>query len=250
MPLSFRRRRQGDRPLDVASPEEDRKILIRREELAVLHDPRSQIAEQFRGLRNSILALNPDGAPRSIVLTSAVSGEGKTIATLNLAIALAELPGTEVVVVDGDLREPSVERYLGLPLRQGLTDVLAGRLPLDEAIRPTSLPAVSIIGAGNLPENPSQLIGSDRMRTVLNTLKRKFSYVLVDTPEAMTISDASLIGAMADGIVLVVRLGVTPRHLVEQTYNTLESLGGNVLGTCVTGAAEVDTAKDYTLEGE
>lgn len=94
------------------------------------------------------------------------------------------------------------------------------------------------MGAGNLPDNPSQLLGSERMRTVLGSLKRRFTYVLIDTPEALRISDASLLGGIADGIVLVVRLGITPRHQVEQTHNTLEALGGNVLGTCLTGAEE------------
>src|SRR6185295_11018097 len=112
-------------------------------------------------------------------------------------------------------------------------------------IRVTSVPGVSVIGAGAMPENPSELLGSDRMRTLMLSCKQRFSYILIDTPEAMTISDASLLGAMADGIVLVVRLGSTPRHYVEQTSNLLESMGGNVLGTCLTGANEVDTASRY-----
>ena len=116
--------------------------------------------------------------------------------------------------------------------------MLSGSCDLDSAIRPTSVPGVQVMGAGTLPDNPSQLLGSERMRTVLGTLKRGFSYVLIDTPEALRISDASLLGGIADGIVLVVRLGLTPRHHVEQTHNTLEALGGNVLGTCLTGAEE------------
>src|SRR6185295_6125956 len=112
-------------------------------------------------------------------------------------------------------------------------------------IRVTSVPGVSVIGAGAMPENPSELHGSDRMRTLMLSCKQRFSYILIDTPEAMTISDASLLGAMADGIVLVVRLGSTPRHFVEQTHNMLENLGGNVLGTCLTGASIEDTSERY-----
>ncbi len=224
---------------------ESSSILVRREELAVVRDPRGQIAEQFRALRNSIHALNPDGASHTLVVTSALPGEGKTVATLNLALAMAELSGVEVLVVDADLHDPSVEGYLDLPRRQGLSEALSGRLPLDRAIRPLSVPGVSVMGAGSPPGNPSELLASERMRTLLNQLRQRFSYVLLDTPEAMTISDASLLGAMADGILLVVRLGSTPRHFVEQTHNTLESLGGNVLGTCLTGAHELDTSKGY-----
>ena len=232
--------------LQPADPEEARKVPVRREELAVVTDPRGQIAEQFRSLRNSIHALNPDGASHTLVLASALRGEGKTVACLNLALALAELPGTEVLCVDADLHHPALETYLELPRRQGLTEILRGKLPIDAGVRRTSARGVSVLGAGSLPPNPSELLGSDRMRTVLNQLRQRFSYVLIDTPEAMTISDASLLGAMADGVLLVVRLGETPRHYVEQTVNQLEALGSNVLGTCLTGAQLEDTSKSYS----
>ncbi|MEL6430830.1 MAG: CpsD/CapB family tyrosine-protein kinase [Planctomycetota bacterium] len=238
-------KKQGAGGLRAAEPDEARSTPIRREELAVHLDPRGQIAEQFRSLRNSIHAMNPDGASHTLVVTSAVRGEGKTVSTLNLALALAELPGMEVLVLDADLHAPSIESYLGLPRRQGLTEVLAGSLAIGAAIRPTSVQGVSVMGAGALPRNPSELIGSERMRTVLNALRQRFTYVIIDTPQALNISDASLIGAMADGVLVVVRLNETPRHYVEQTINTLEGLGGNVLGTCLTGATEVDTAQDY-----
>ena len=140
------RRRVAEGPLQRADADEARALPVRSEEIALIHAPRSQIAEQFRGLRNSITALNPDGAPRSVVLTSAVRGEGKSVATLNLAIALAELPGIQVLVVDGDLHQPSIETYLGLPWRQGLADVLRGGCPLDAGIRQTSIPNVSVLG--------------------------------------------------------------------------------------------------------
>ncbi len=230
-------------PLQRAEADEDRLVPARREELPMIVAPRSQIAEQFRGLRNSIQALNPDGAPRTVVLTSALRGEGKTVATLNLAVALAELPGIQVLVVDANLHQPAIEEFLGLQRRQGLADVLRGACPLDAALRQTSIGGVSLLGSGSLPDNPSKLLGSDRVRTLIDTLKQRYSYVLIDTPEAMTTSDACLLGAMADGIVLVVRLGSTSRQFVEQTHNTLEALGGNVLGTLLTGAHSLDTAR-------
>ncbi|MDP6538408.1 MAG: CpsD/CapB family tyrosine-protein kinase [Planctomycetota bacterium] len=222
--------------LGRADPDEARSTPVRREEIQMIGEPRGPIAEQFRSLRNSIIALNPDGAPRTVVLTSAVEGEGKTVSTLNLAIALAELPGIQVLVIDGDLHAPAVEDYLGVTRCQGLADVLRGACAIDAAIRPTSIDQVALMGSGTLPGNPSKLLGSDRMRTVLNSLKQRYSYVLIDTPAAMSISDASLLGAIADGIVLVVRLESTPRPFVEQTLNDLEAMGGNVLGTCLTGA--------------
>lgn len=244
MAARLTRTKQALTGLKPPEPGEARSIPLRREEIAMVAAPRSQIAEQFRGLRNSITALNPDGASHTMVVTSALRGEGKTVASLNLAVAMAELPGTEVLVVDADLHHPALERFLELPRRQGLTEVLQGTLPLDQAIRPTSVPGLSIVGPGELPPNPSELLGSDRMRSVMNRLRQRYSYVILDTPEAISISDASLLGAMADGIVLVVRLGDTPRHYVEQAANQLEALGGNLLGTCLTHASLADTSED------
>ncbi|MFT7487035.1 MAG: succinoglycan biosynthesis transport protein ExoP [Candidatus Paceibacteria bacterium] len=205
------------------------------EEIRMISKPRGAIAEQFRNLRNSIIALNPDGASRTVVITSAVKGEGKSVATVNLALALAELPGNEVLVLEANMHDPSIEGFFGLERRAGLADVLRGRCALDAAVRRTVHSGVSLVGAGNLPDNPSRLLGSERTRVVLNKLKQRYSYVLIDTPEALSISDASLLGAIADGILLVVRLGSTPKSMVEQTNNQLEGLGGNVLGTCITG---------------
>jgi capsular exopolysaccharide synthesis family protein len=225
----------ADNSLTLAEPGSGRECEITAEEIRMVSQPRGQIAEQFRNLRNSIAALNPDGAPRTVVLTSAIAGEGKTVAAVNLAVAMAELPGKQVLLVDADLHHPGIEGYLGQERHQGFSDVLRGKCALDGAIRATSVDGLSVMGAGTLPDNPSKLLGSERTRVVLNMLKQRFSYVLIDTPEALSISDASMLGAMADGILLVVRLGYTAKHLVEQTHNQLETLGGNVLGTCLTG---------------
>jgi capsular exopolysaccharide synthesis family protein len=227
----------------VAVADEGKTLVITREEIVLATDPRGQVAEQFRGLRNSIVALNPEGAPRTVVMTSALRGEGKSVATVNLALALAEMPGIHVLLIDANMHSPSVEECLSMPRRQGLSELLSGRLPLDHAIRVTSVPNVAVLGAGSVARNPSELLASERMKTLLSSLKRRYNYVVIDTPEATTTSDASLLGAIADGVVLVVRQNTTPRQYVEQTYNLLESLGANVLGTLLTGAQMRDTAR-------
>lgn len=237
----FRRPAGSGAALQQAEPDESRKVSFDREEIAIARDPRGPIAEQFRQLRNSITALNPEGAPRTVVMASALRGEGKTVATINLGLAMSEVPGTRVLLVDGDLHRPGLEDYLGLPRRQGLVEVIGGTCPIDRAIRATSVEGVSVLGPGTLPRNPSELLGSDRVKMVFGAFKQRFKYILIDTPEAATISDASMLGALADGIVLVVRLGSTPRNLVEETYNRLESLGGNVLGTLLTGTTPEPT---------
>lgn len=230
-------------PLPVADPESSRRVPITREELVVVSQGSSQHAEQFRALRNSLVALNPDHAPRTVVLTSALRGEGKTTATLNLAFALAEMPGSKVLVIDANLHAPAVEQYLGVARAQGLCELIGGRLSPDQAIRPTSLSGVSFIGPGAKPTKPSELLASERMRSLLRTLKQRFNYVLIDTPESTTTSDAALLAAMADGVVLVVRIGSTPRSYVDQACRTLEAMGANLLGTCLTGAELPNTAR-------
>lgn len=239
--LPFQKKRSNE-PLAPPDPAEDRNIDLGSEELAMLRQPRSAIAEQVRQLRNSIQALNPDGAPRTMVVTSSVEGEGKSVGALNLALAFAELPRMRVLVLDADLHRPSIEDYLGLPHRQGLTELLRGELALDLALRQTSVPGLCVMGPGRLPDKPSELLGSDRVQTVLAQLRQRFDYVVIDTPPALAINDSALLGAMADGIILVVRLHATQRHLVEQAYNLLENMGGNVLGTMLTAAGEPDTA--------
>ncbi len=227
-------------PLQPAPRGEGRDIPARREELILLRRPLGQTAEQFRRLRNTLQALNPDGASRAILLTSALRGEGKTVATLNLAIAMAELPQLRVLVVDGDIMNPTLEHYLGLPRRQALTELLRGTLILDEAIRATSIERLDVIGAGDVPENTAEILNEDRIRATLHACKRRYDYVLIDAPAALSIVHPSMIGSIADGILLVVRLGKTPKHLVEEAFRLLEGLGGNVLGTCLTGAEQAD----------
>ena len=221
---------------EIASRGESKETPIQVKDLRVHSDPRGRVAEQFRTLRNSIQAINPDGAPRNLVLTSAQEGEGKTTALLNLAMALVELPHLRVLVIDGNLHKPALEKRLGLPRRQGLAELLAGGLDIDQATRETSIPRLYVMGSGQPPANPPQYVGTDRMGSVLHTLKRTFDYVLIDSPAVLEFNDASLMAGLADGAMIAVRLGMTPKYLVEQAVGVLEGMGANVLGTCVLGA--------------
>lgn len=223
--------------LDPPVPDEGRELSIEREELVMIHASHSPAAEQFRRMRNSIQALNPDGAARSILLTSAIEGEGKTVATLNLGLAMIELPHLRVCVVDGNRFHPSVENYLGLPRRQGLGEILSGSLTLDQAIRATSIDRFDIVGAGAQTTDP--VLNVQRMRQVLHQLKRRYDYVLLDAPPVLRAAHPSLLASIADGILLTVRMGSTSKQLVEEAFSMLENLGGNILGTCATSVDEI-----------
>jgi capsular exopolysaccharide synthesis family protein len=223
-----------------APSEEGAGTPITREELVVHVAPNSPIAEQYRRMRNSLQSLNPDGAARSILVTSSIEGEGKTVSTLNLGLALAELPNLRILVIDGDFARSSVERYLDLPPRQGLSELLGGTITMDQAIRSTSVERFDVVGPGAPIAGQAEVLNVDRIRAVLNALKRRYDYILVDVPPVLTMNHPSVLGSIADGILLVVRLGKTPKPLVEEAFSMLENLGGNVLGTCVTGTGEVD----------
>jgi len=218
--------------LETANPGEGRELALGREELVVLRAPASQAAEQFRRFRNSLLALNPDGAARSMLITSAVEREGKSVAAVNLALSLVEVPNLRLCLVDSDRLNPSVEGYLGHPRRQGLTELLQGSITIDQAIRQTAIERFDFIGTGASSPNPA--LDLERLQALLNSLKRRYDYVLVDAPAVLSTNHPSLIGSVVDGILLVVRIGSTAKGLVEEAYQMLEGLGGNVLGTVAT----------------
>lgn len=222
--------------LEIAERGESKDQPIMNEELQLLAAPEGRIAEQFRSLRNSIQAMNPDGAPRNLCVTSATEGEGKTTTALNLALAMAELPHLTVLVIDANFHAPGIEAALGLPRRQGLSELFAGKLDPDRAVRETSVKRLHIMSAGSLAGNPAQYLGNDRMATLLQMLKQRFDYVIVDGPATLEYNDASQLATKTDGVLLAVRLGQTPKHLVEQAVTLLEGLGANVLGSVALGA--------------
>lgn len=218
------------------------------------HGPTSFRAEQVRSLRNKLIVMNPDGSSRTLVITSAIQGEGKTVTVLNLGIAMAELESHRILVVDFDLRKPSVERFLGLNREPGLTELLMGSVTLDRAIRSSGITNLDIIGAGGRPQNPSELLTSRRVDELLAELKEQYNYILLDTPPVVPITDAGILSAKCDGTLLVIGLEQAPRKMVKEALRNLEDLGANILGTFVTGVRGADPASNerysYKVEEE
>ena len=231
-PMGLFGQKNQTEPLIAAQPDESRQAPMLREELVMVNAPHSQLAEQYRRMRNSVQAMNADGAARSIMMTSAIEGEGKSVTTVNLAVAMAELSGQRVCIVDANRFNPSVENYMSMPQRQGLGELLASKLTMDEALRRTSVDRLDVIGAGGNDTN--LVLNVDRVRSLLNTLKRRYDYVLLDSPAVLRANHPSLLASIADGILIVVRMGHTPKQLVEEAVGMLENLGGNLLGTCAT----------------
>ncbi|HQH28734.1 MAG TPA: CpsD/CapB family tyrosine-protein kinase, partial [Oligoflexia bacterium] len=175
--------------------------------------PRSFATESYRVIRTAILLSSADNPPKTLLVTSAKKGEGKTTFILNLAAALSQA-GSKTLVVDADLRRPSVGRYFSIPSRTaGLADFLAGMKELDEVLRSTPIDRLFIIPAGSEVPNPAELIGSRKMAELLRQLAEQYDYVLVDTPPVLPATDAVSLSHAVDGVVLVVRGHVTVKHM-------------------------------------
>ena len=206
----------------------------RRKEAAISFDrDNSTIAEAFRKLRTNLQFLAVDNPPRLIVIASSLPGEGKTTTAINLALALAEAEH-DVVVIDGDMRRPKLAQYLGLVGAVGFSNVLSGAATLDDAIQETRFPRLSVLTAGAIPPNPSELLGSQAAKKVLSDLKAKFDYVIVDSSPLLAVTDAAVLAASADGVLMMTRFGSTKREQLAHAIKSLEDVGAPVLGSVFT----------------
>ncbi len=184
--------------------------------------------EALRKLRTNLRFVDVDNQPRSIVVTSANVSEGKSTVASNLAWVLAE-SGEQVVLIDADLRRSAVARMFDIDGSVGLSQVLAGSASLADAIQPSELSGLSILAAGAIPPNPSELLGSHRMEALIDELQRD-SFVILDAPPLLPVTDAALLTRAADGALVVVKHGSTRSEDAERAGEALTSVGGKVLG--------------------
>ena len=191
-------------------------------------DARSPIAEAYRAFRTSLL-LASASSPKVIVITSSFAREGKTTTSVNLATVLAQM-GKPVLLVDADLRRPRLQKVFPGKMNLGLVNYLAANIPIDDTIQPTQVPNLSIILSGPIPPNPSELLASDRMKHLIEELRSKYAYVIFDSPPVLAVTDAVVLAANADGVVLCVHGGQTPRELVQRSAERLRLSNIPVLG--------------------
>jgi succinoglycan biosynthesis transport protein ExoP len=216
-----------------------------RVELLSYMQPKSQISEAFRALRTSLLLSQADHPPQVILVTSALPREGKTTAAVNLAVTLAQL-GDRTLLMDSDLRKPGVRRALNLTMGKdvGLSSYLAGVSTLDEVLMPH--PTISNLVAlttGPVPPSPADLLSSHRMREGIAELRRRFKFVVIDSPPIMAATDAVILSALTDGVLLVVRSGTTPKEAFTRTRDLLAAVKCRLLGVVLN--AVDSSAPDY-----
>lgn len=196
--------------------------------LIVHADPLSPRAESFRALRTNLQFLDMGGRS-SFVITSSVPSEGKSTTTINLAIALADA-GRRVALLDTDLRKPKVAEYLGIEGGAGLTDVLIGRARVGDVMLPWGQRSLYVLPAGKIPPNPSELLGSKQMHTLLEVLERDFDVVLCDAPPLLPVTDAAILAKATSGAIVVVSAGRTNRHQLSGAVDALETVGAKIAG--------------------
>ncbi|GAA4206657.1 polysaccharide biosynthesis tyrosine autokinase [Streptosporangium oxazolinicum] len=202
----------------------------RRHPLIVRNQGRSSRSEAFRTLRTNLQFIGVDRQPKSLVVTSCLPAEGKSSVSANLAITLAQA-GWRVILVDGDLRRPTIPAYLGIEGTTGLTDVLIGRAQLKEVIQIWGEPGMSVLPSGQVPPNPSELLGSGGMREMLAQLTEMYDMVIIDAPPLLPVTDAATLGALCDGALLVTRHGKTRREHMVRATELLASINVRVVGT-------------------
>lgn len=197
-------------------------------ELVPHERPRTLISEAYRSLRTGLL-LSSARELKAVAVTSAVAGEGKTATAANLAIVLAQL-GRQVLIVDCDLRKPRLHQVFHVSNRVGLVSQLTSGAEPAETILPTEVPNLWIIPSGPIPPNPSELLASDRMRDWLRAMRSRFDFVVLDTPPALAVTDATIVGLLVDGVVLTLRSGKVTREEARLCRDRLRQAGIKILG--------------------
>src|SRR5712671_5935586 len=199
-------------------------------ELVTQVRPQSQMAESYRALRTSLLLSSLGAPPKVIMITSALPQEGKSTTSINCAVVLAQ-KGVRVLLIDADLRRPSIHKTLGMGPRSGLSNVLTGSTTLQQAITHTTiLPNLDVLPAGTLPPNPAELLASSNMRDVLIELREKYDHIVVDTPPTLSVTDAVVLSPRADAIVLVIRSGHTTKQALRRSRDILMQVNAKVAG--------------------
>jgi capsular exopolysaccharide synthesis family protein len=194
---------------------------------------RSAAAEAFRKFRTNLQFISVDQPPRLIVITSSVPTEGKSTTSINIALALAEA-GHNVVLVDGDMRKPSLDKYLGLVGSVGLSTVLSGMAGLSDVLQETKYPNLTVLTAGSIPPNPSELLSSRAASRVLEDLRQRFDYVIIDTSPLLAVTDAAVLATNSDGVLVICRFGRTKREQLGHAVASLRSVGATILGSVLT----------------
>lgn len=217
--------------------------------LVVRSDAESALAEGYRGLRNNLNYINFEHNIKAIMVVSAGPSEGKSTVAANLAAVLAQA-GWKTALVVSDFRKPTVSQFFGVDDRVGLSDVLSGAKDTQTALQ--KVPGANelfVLAPGPMPANPSELLGSGQMQELVTGLESWANYVVIDTPPLLAVADATAVAPLSDGVIVVVRMGVTRRDALRRAHSQLEGVGARILGVVVWGVSKPDASGGYGYYG-
>jgi len=211
-------------------------------ELSVLNKPGAAISEAFRTLRTSVLLSSAERQPQAILITSSQPNEGKSVTALNLALTLAQ-KGGRVLLVDSDMRRPTVARTLGIPNKRGLSGILTGAYEFDDTllVKVERAESLFVLPSGPHPPNPAELLCSTKMEYLIKQLRQRFDNIVFDSPPVLPITDATILSNLVDGVILVVACEATTRAALNRACRVIEHSGGKILGTVLN---KVDVRRD------
>ena len=240
IPLGLANAVEGGSRSRLAVPEGSREVV----ELVTQARPQSQMAESYRALRTSLLLTSLGAPPRVILITSALPQEGKTTTSINTAIVLAQ-KGSRVLLIDADLRRPSIHKAMLTGPRTGLSNVLTGSAVLQQAIiQSPVIPTLYILAAGTPPPNPAELLASSNMKEILDELRGQYDHIVVDTPPTLSVTDAVVMSPRADAVVLVIRSGQTTKQALRRARDILVRVNARIAGVLL-NAADLKSADYY-----
>ena len=215
--------------------------------LITLEQPKSPISEAFRTLRTNVQFTSVDSETKKIMITSAGPGEGKSTTVANLAVSMAQA-GKSVLVVDADLRNPTQHKLFGLDNREGLSVALLQDQDYQTYIRETAVPGVMLLTGGPIPPNPAELVGSKRMRRLIEELGIQFDMILIDTPPIIAVTDAAILAQEVDGVILVLASGEVNKDFAKKAKELLDKVGAKIIGA-VLNKVDLKTSKYYNYYG-
>jgi capsular exopolysaccharide synthesis family protein len=216
--------------------------------LGILASPKSQFAEAFRALRTSLLLSIAGGEPKTILLSSATPSEGKTTVSINLACVLAQR-NVRVLLIDADLRRPTVHHRFGLNGKVGLTSVLTGSLTLEQAIQKVpEMPLLDILVSGPVPPFPTEMLGSQTMHDLIEHCRGIYTHIVMDSPPLLSVTDSVVLAREADAVVMIVRHGKSSKHALRRGRDLLQRSGSKLTGI-VLNAVDLSSPEYYAYYG-
>lgn len=207
--------------------------LVEEEPLIALEDPKSYLSEAYFSIRSALAVATTHGLPRNLAVVSTLPSEGKSTSSLALAAVIGRT-GKSVLLVDADLRSPSVHRLLGITNKVGFSNMLAGENDIAQFVQDTKYTGLHVLPSGPLPPSPSELLSSDRLSEVLSLLQSHYDHVIFDAPPVLGLADAPLLGQAVEGLIYVIEPGLAPIRGIRSSLQRLRMLGGNIFGAVVT----------------